>query len=102
MSDVRDLLACPACRGELSADWRCSVCGTCFDAAEGIPNFRLSGDSRTEAVRTFYDAAPFPGYPPRDSLATFRARAERSRFTQLLDRAIPGVARIAEVGSGTG
>jgi len=102
MSDVRDLLACPACRGELSADWRCSACGTCFDAPDGIPNFRLSGDSRTEAVRTFYDAAPFPGYPPRDSLATFRARAERSRFTQLLDRAIPGVARIAEVGCGTG
>ena len=102
MSDVRDLLACPACRGELSADWRCSACGTCFGAAEGIPHLRLSGDSRTDAVRTFYDAAPFPGYPPRDSLATFRARAERSRFAQLLDRAIPGVARIAEVGCGTG
>ena len=97
MSDVRDLLACPACRGELSADWRCSACGTCFDAPEGIPNLRLNGDSRTEAVRTFYDAAPFPGYPPRDSLATFRARAERSRFAQLL-----GAARIAEVGCGTG
>jgi len=102
VSVVFDLLACPACRGELSADWRCAACGTCFDAPDGIPNLRLSGDSRTEAVRTFYDAAPFPGYPPRDSLATFRARAERSRFTGLLDRAIPGDARIAEVGCGTG
>jgi SAM-dependent methyltransferase len=102
VSEVRDLLACPACRGELSADWKCLSCGACFDAPDGIPNLRLSGDSRTDAVRTFYDAAPFPGYPPRDSLSTFRERAERSRFAQLLDRAIPGDSRIAEVGCGTG
>ena len=25
-------------------------------------------DPRTEAVRRFYEVAPFPGYPPRDSL----------------------------------
>jgi len=102
VSDVRELLACPACRGDLSADWRCFACGASFDAPDGIPNLRLSGDARTEAVRTFYDAAPFPGYPARDSLATLRLRAERSRFTQLLDRAVPGDARIAEVGCGTG
>src|SRR5262245_57926635 len=102
MSDARDLLACPACRGELSADWKCCACGACFDAPDGIPNLRLSGDPRTEAVRTFYDSAPFPAYPARDNLSTFRARAERSRFAQLLDRAIPGNARIAEVGCGTG
>src|SRR5216117_1937276 len=59
-------------------------------------------DSRTEAVRRFYQRAPFPGYPPRDSLHALRKRAERSRFAQLLDRAIPGDARIAEVGCGTG
>ena len=102
MSDVRELLACPACRGDLSADWRCLACGACFEAADGIPNLRLGGDSRTDTVRAFYEAAPFPGYPPRDSLSTFRARAGRSRFAQLLDRAIPGDARIAEVGCGTG
>jgi len=102
VTDVRDLLTCPACRGELSADWTCVFCGTGFDAPDGIPHLRLSGDSRTDAVRMFYDAAPFPGYPARDSLSTFRARAERSRFAQLLDRAIPGDARIAEVGCGTG
>ena len=62
----------------------------------------MAGTARIDAVRAFYDAAPFPGYPPRDSLATFRARAERSRFAQLLDRAIPGDARIAEIGCGTG
>ena len=41
-------------------------------------------------MRGFYDAAPFPGYPPRDSLTWLRARAERSDFARLLDHAIPG------------
>ena len=59
-------------------------------------------DSRTEVVRRFYDEAPFPGYPPHDTLAAFRARAERSRFAQLLDGAIPADARVVEVGCGTG
>ncbi len=102
MTDLRALLACPACRGELIPSWTCAACGARFDAPAGIPNFRLGGSARVDAVRAFYDAAPFPGYPARDSLSTFRARAERSRFAQLLDRAIPGDARIAEVGCGTG
>jgi 2-polyprenyl-3-methyl-5-hydroxy-6-metoxy-1,4-benzoquinol methylase len=59
-------------------------------------------DARTKAVRSFYEAAPFPGYPPRDSLAALRVRAERSAFARLLDRAIPGDARIVDVGCGTG
>lgn len=63
---------------------------------------RQARDARTEAVRAFYEAAPFPGYPPRDSLAWLRARAERSAFAGLLDRSIPGDARIVEVGCGTG
>jgi len=102
MTGVRGLLACPACRGDLSAEWTCLGCGIRFDAPDGIPNLRLDGDTRTETVRAFYEAAPFPGYPARDSLSTFRARAGRSRFAQLLDRAIPGDARIAEIGCGTG
>ena len=59
-------------------------------------------DARTEAVRRFYDAAPFPGYPPRDSLQALRARADRNPFVRLLDEAIAGDARIVEVGCGTG
>jgi SAM-dependent methyltransferase len=102
VSHLSQLLACPGCRGELSADWKCLTCGACFDAPDGIPNLRLRSDTRTEAVRAFYDVAPFPGYPARDNLSTFRARAERSRFAQLLDRAVPGDARVAEVGCGTG
>jgi SAM-dependent methyltransferase len=59
-------------------------------------------DRQTEAVRRFYERAPFPGYPPRDSLQALRARAGRSTFARLLDRAIPGDATIAEIGCGTG
>src|SRR5206468_3550026 len=102
MDPFRELLACPACTGTLAPDWSCGGCGARFDEAEGIPNLRLPADDRTDAVRRFYEHAPFPGYPPRDSLQALRARAERSAFAQLLDRAIPGDARIVEIGCGTG
>jgi len=59
-------------------------------------------DARTEHVRDFYNRAPFPGYPPRDSIEWLRARAERSTFARLLDRAIPGDASILDLGCGTG
>jgi SAM-dependent methyltransferase len=98
----RALLACPACRGGLGADWRCAACGSLYAAPDGIPALRLPAGERTEVVREFYTAAPFPGYPPRDSLSWLRARAERSRFARLLDKAMAGDARIAEIGCGTG
>ena len=53
-------------------------------------------------MRRFYESAPFPGYPPRDSLSALHARAGRSVFARLVDEAIPGDARIAEIGCGTG
>jgi len=102
MDIFRELLACPACGGRLAEDWACGACGGQFSAPDGIPDLRLPADNRTEAVRRFYDAAPFPGYPPRDSLHALRARAGRSEFARLLDRAIPGDARIVDVGCGTG
>ena len=73
-----------------------------YDAPHGIPNLRLPGDRRTEMVRDFYEQAPFPDYPPRASLSWLRGRAERSEFAGLIDRAIPGDARIVEIGCGTG
>jgi SAM-dependent methyltransferase len=98
----RALLACPACRGRLDAAWRCEGCGARYDAPDDVPALRLPSGERTEAVRAFYSDAPFPGYPPRDSLTWLRARAGRSRFAKLLDEAIPGDARIVELGCGTG
>jgi len=102
MDGFRELLACPACAGALAPDWSCGGCGAHFDAPDGIPDLRLPGDARTEAVRRFYEHAPFPGYPPRDNLQALRARAERSVFARLIDQAIAGDARIVEVGCGTG
>jgi len=55
-----------------------------------------------ETVREFYAAAPFPGYPPRDSLSALRARAAKSEFVRRLDESIPGDAVILELGCGTG
>jgi len=101
-SDFRALLACPACRASLDPNWHCTSCGGRYAAPDGIPALRLQGTDRTEIVRDFYTAAPFPGYPPNDSLAWLRSRAERSSFARLLDEAIPGDARIAEIGCGTG
>src|ERR1700674_5361054 len=102
MDAIRELLACPACGGALADDWSCTGCGARFAAPDGIPHLRLPCDGRTEAVRRFYDRAPFPGYPTRDSLQALRARADRSAFARLLDRAILGDARIVDVGCGTG
>jgi SAM-dependent methyltransferase len=62
----------------------------------------VRADDRTERVRRFYTEAPFPGYRANDSLGTLRARAERSEFARLLDRAAPPDARVLEVGCGTG
>jgi len=97
-----DLLACPACGRSLWPDWSCSRCGARYDAEDGIPNLRLPGEPRVDVVRRFYEQAPFPGYPPRDSLSWLRKRAERSEFARRLDRAIPADARIVEIGCGTG
>jgi SAM-dependent methyltransferase len=102
MDEFRELLACPACGASLTPDWSCRGCAARFEAPDGIPSLRLAGDARTEAVRRFYEPAPFPGYPPRDSLQALHARAERSVFARLVHQAIPGDARIVDMGCGTG
>ncbi|HUJ28329.1 MAG TPA: class I SAM-dependent methyltransferase [Myxococcales bacterium] len=95
------LLACPRCGGKLR-ELRCAACRAQYHARGGIPDLRVPSDARTEAVREFYLRAPFPNYPPRDSLSALRARAGRSAFARRLDRSLPGDAVIAEIGCGTG
>jgi 2-polyprenyl-3-methyl-5-hydroxy-6-metoxy-1,4-benzoquinol methylase len=73
-----------------------------YAAPGSIPDLRVLTDARTDAVRDFYARAPFPGYPPRDSLPALRARAGRSEFARALDQAIPGDAVVLELGCGTG
>ncbi len=101
--DFRALCACPSCGGPLRAPLACAACGAVYAAPGGVCDLRRkSGDHRTEVVRRFYSESPFPGYPPRFSLSALRARAARSAFAGVLDAAIPGDARIVEVGCGTG
>jgi len=102
VEEFLELLACPLCRGELSAEWACRKCFKSYEAPNGIPNLRLASDARVEVVRCFYDETPFPGYPARDSVAWLNARAERSDFARLLNQAIPSNARILDIGCGTG
>jgi SAM-dependent methyltransferase len=102
LAEALELLACPRCQGALDARLRCAACGATHRSEGGIPDLRLEADARTEAVRAFYTQAPFPNYPPRDSHAWLRARAERSELLRLLDRAIAGDARVLELGCGTG
>jgi SAM-dependent methyltransferase len=102
MENLRELLACPTCAGPLSPDWSCNACAVSFDAGGGVPNLRARGDKRTDRVRRFYEVAPFPGYPERETIASLRARGRRSAFARLLDRAVASDARIVEVGCGTG
>jgi SAM-dependent methyltransferase len=82
--------------------FRCVSCRAAYGTRGGVARLWVTSDERTERVRNFYAAAPFPGYRPKDSLGTLRARAEKSEFARLLDRATPGDARIVEIGCGTG
>lgn len=104
-SEMLGVLACPACARELLAQGPrlgCGGCGRTFEVADGIPDLRRELDARTDAVRAFYSAAPFPGYSPRDTYPALRARAERSVFARLLDEAIAPDATVLELGCGTG
>lgn len=102
---VEPLLACPACQGDLRRDrddaLRCIACDARY-AGGDIPDLRVPSEDRTETVRAFYTESPFPNYPPNDTLSGLRGRAARSELARLLEQAIPGDARVLELGCGTG
>ncbi|MGH7281921.1 MAG: methyltransferase domain-containing protein [Polyangiaceae bacterium] len=101
---VLELLACPTCRGDLigGASLRCDACGVDYPIKNDIPVLRVPSEARTETVREFYMESPFPGYPPNDTLSGLRGRAARSEFARLLEQAVPGDAKVVELGCGTG
>ncbi len=103
--ELLTLLACPSCGAALReepAALGCDGCGRSFEVRDGSPRLRRELEPRAAEIRDFYSVAPFPGYPPRDSYATLRARAERSAFARLLDEAIAPDARVLDMGCGTG
>ena len=105
-SSVLACLACPACKGALRSapggGFACVACAQTYATRAGIPDLRVPSEARTETVRAFYSDAPFPNYPPNDTLSGLRGRAARNEFARLLEQAIPGDARVVELGCGTG
>ncbi len=104
--NVESLLACPSCQGDLGRandeGLRCLACDARYATRGNIPDLRVPSEDRTEAVRAFYMESPFPNYPPNDTLSGLRGRAARSELARLLEQAIPGDARVLELGCGTG
>ena len=103
------LLCCPGCGGALGTtagprELVCTRCAAAYPLGDGIAELirEAEVDRVTATVQSFYTEAPFPGYPPHDSLAALRRRAERSEFARLLDQAIAPDARVLEMGCGTG
>jgi SAM-dependent methyltransferase len=101
-----DLLACPACKGDLEASgdgsFVCTACRVVYATRDGIVDLRIPSEARTETVRTFYTRSPFPNYPPNDTLSWLRGRAAKSELARLLEQAVPGDAKVVELGCGTG
>lgn len=107
-----ELFICPACSGNLTiAEDRqrieCSTCNHSFTVENGMPHLfwphaqEPRGDV-TEAIKSFYEANPFPNYEDVDSATTLREKAEKGIFARLLDDQIPHGAMVLEVGCGTG
>ena len=68
---------------------------TRFDVADGIPNLRLAcGCARPRRCAASTSARRSPAIRRATVCRALRARAERNAFARLLDRAIPGDARI--------
>ena len=91
----------PLCQG------RCRRTGRAGAAARGIRAGWHSRPARRPATRrrnrpAILCAAPFPGYRAATASKGCGPAPERSEFARLLDAAIPGDARIVEVGCGTG
>lgn len=104
-----EIFACPKCRGNLIYQnaITCAACGSVYNVQDGIPllyapNHRSGREDVTDAVKAFYEDAPFPNYESLETASDLAEKAERSHFASSLNRQIPFGATILEVGCGTG
>jgi SAM-dependent methyltransferase len=111
LAQNEEILICPVCQGtlRLSSEYaKCVSCGHSFSCEGGIPQLFWANDwSRskpdvTEAMKSFYEATPFPNYDDLDSGSALREKASRGIFARLLDEQIRHGSKVLEVGCGTG
>jgi SAM-dependent methyltransferase len=110
---IQDLLQCPVEGSPLAWDPGASqlkdTAGAhSYGVEAGIP--RLFAPNAwpqdktdvTDIVKQFYEETPFPNYEGLDTRDSLRRKAREGVFARLLDEQIPHVAKILEVGCGTG
>lgn len=85
----------------------CGACGRPFAISGGVPQLLWPNDAQpgvdpTEAVRSFYEKAPFPLYDDHESLRSLIEKSRRNRYEDAINRALPFNSTILDVGCGTG
>jgi ubiquinone/menaquinone biosynthesis C-methylase UbiE len=81
--------------------------GQRYPIIEGIPRLltptkSLEEEEVRQRMQQFYEQVTFPGYDDIDSPGVLMDKARQSGFGKWLDEAIPPIARVLEVGCGTG
>ena len=108
-----DLFACPACSGSLAVsqgngEIKCNGCGQIFGCEDGIPSLFWQNEWEsprrdvTDTIKSFYEKTPFPDYEEFDSRWSFKKKAQKGIFANLLDTQIPEGSKVLEAGCGTG
>ncbi|HVS84911.1 MAG TPA: glycosyltransferase [Gaiellaceae bacterium] len=109
MTDLKSLLACPACRGALAwsgDDATCAACGASYPAAAGIPRLVAETDAVKDAQAAWFDSEVDAEYEIERPRGTprFHAWLLEEKFRRSVDairNELPG-ASVAAVCAGSG
>lgn len=111
MKNHLNILACPACQGNLQINNNTIVCMSCqntYQIEGDIPLLFVTNEGSntkkdvTEIVKSFYEQSPFPNYNGLETVADLMQKAQNGVFARLLNEQIPFNIRVLEVGCGTG